>query len=283
SYIVITSIAQFTQLQSANLFVFLGTIGAILALFGLFKFKSGLRAGLLLAGLLSILSYNDNNVLFSAVRALTFVMIAVFMRVMDEAAKLIPIFSTLTYPVLFCLTFLLLAIILYGIFHLKRSKHWKQWLLGLLLFVFIPATVWLGLQIIYPKVDLQHYYEKREKFFRGYKLGEGTPKEQKQWEQRNIAWNKTKEAIDYEYKKCLTQFILLMGCGLFSLALFFIATTATPVIAACLILNGLLLQVSATITSCSNFSGLNLIILQALFAFIGLIMILRAARRDSRN
>ncbi|HSW76136.1 MAG TPA: hypothetical protein VLG50_03785, partial [Candidatus Saccharimonadales bacterium] len=47
SYIVITSIAQFTQLQSANLFVFLGTIGAILALFGLFKFKSGLRAGLL--------------------------------------------------------------------------------------------------------------------------------------------------------------------------------------------------------------------------------------------
>ncbi|MFA5998920.1 MAG: hypothetical protein WC747_02805 [Candidatus Babeliales bacterium] len=162
------------------------------------------------------------------------------------------------------------------------KSSWQQWLIAFTLVILIPATVWLGLKAISPNIDSKTYYAAEAAFFKGYKAY-GAEEERAQWKERNTDWKKTETFTIHEHKVCVNQFIRLMTYSTFAIILFFLgAIFAMPVVAASFVFSGLILHILSS-SSCPIVFGLNLRIIEILFALIGLLIVLWAARRDSRD
>lgn len=165
----------------------------------------------------------------------------------------------------------------------KNIKNsWKYWLIALALLILIPITVSLGLTIVSPKIDHIAYRTAEKDFMKGY-TSHGTDEEAEQWKNQYLKWTKTEIFLNHERKVCINQFIELIIHNTISIILFYIgATFSISVIAASLIFSGLILHIIAG-GPCPIIFGLNVKIIEMLFAFIGLIILLWAARRYSRN
>lgn len=157
----------------------------------------------------------------------------------------------------------------------------KEWLIGISLFIVIPATLYLGCNLLSPKIDFKMYHTARTKFFEGYKY-----KEREKYQKREQEWKQTAEFKDYEYKTCKSNFVYLTIIGPVSCLLMYIGTVfIMPVVSSAIIMTSVvsLMFYSYAYKSCAEFYGMGLFWFELLFVFINLMLVLVASYRLSEE
>jgi len=173
---------------------------------------------------------------------------------------------------------------------MKRNiqSSWQEWLVAIALVVVLPVTVWLCLQVISPKVEYKNYSASYQGFFKKYRerkyKGKASDEEYKALDAR---WKQTEVFKNHEQQLCSNQFTKLMIGGTLSVVLLYVGTVfVMPVIAASCMMSALILHemcASWGSTICPIVYGMSMHLLSLLFALMGLIIVLRAAYRESTN
>lgn len=172
---------------------------------------------------------------------------------------------------------------------MKRNinSSWQEWVIAIALVVILPATVWLGLQVVAPKVEYQNYSKICSSFFEKYRekkyRGNASDEEYKKLDAK---WKKTETFKVHEYQLCTNNFVKLCVGGTLSVVLLYIGSVfVMPIIASSCMMSALILHTMCASwgSFCPIVFGINMHLLSILFALVGLLIILRAAYRDSQN
>ncbi|MCX5923040.1 MAG: hypothetical protein NTU89_00575 [Candidatus Dependentiae bacterium] len=172
---------------------------------------------------------------------------------------------------------------------MKRNinSSWQEWVIAIALVVVLPATIWLGLQVVCPKVEYENYSRSYSNFFKEYREKGIHDYESKEYKKLDAGWKKTDAFKTHERQLCINNFVKLLVGGTLSIALLYIGTVFfMPIISSACIMSALILHQMCAFwgsTICPTVYGLNMHLLSILFALVGLLVILRAAYRDSKD
>lgn len=163
----------------------------------------------------------------------------------------------------------------------KELSSLQEWLIALALFIIVPTTVYLGCNLLGPKIDHTSYWKSRNEFFTEYSC-----KDPKKCAEREVEWKQTVEFKAYSEKQCKQSFIYLMIAGPLSCALVYAGTLfVMPVVAPSLIMTSLVLiaMYGYSYKICSVKYGIGLLWFELLFVLINLIVVLSASYRLSER
>jgi hypothetical protein len=172
---------------------------------------------------------------------------------------------------------------------MKRNinSSWQEWMIAIALIVVLPATTWLGLQLVCPRVELENYSRSYMDFFKEYRENAKHDYSSKEYKDLDARWKKTEAFKTHERQKCINNFIKLLVGGSLSIILLYIGTVfVMPIIASACIMCALILHAMCAFwgsTSCPTVYGLSMNLLSIFLALVGLLIILRAAYRENQN
>ncbi len=173
---------------------------------------------------------------------------------------------------------------------MKRNiqSSWQEWLVAIALVVVLPATVWLGLQVISPQVEYKNYSASYQDFFKKYRERKQRGKtSEEEYKALDARWTQTDAFKIHERQLCSNRFVKLIVGGTLSIILLYVGSVfVMPVIASSCMMSALILHAMCASwgsTVCPIVFGMSMHLLSILFALVGLLIILRAAYRDSTN
>lgn len=160
-------------------------------------------------------------------------------------------------------------------------NSWKVWLIGIVLIIIIPVTVWLGVQVLAPKPNYEAMGKARAEFFEGYSY-----ENRKAYDERGKEWKHEQAFHTFQNEQTKYSMFKMMICGPVALVMFMTSGLLNiPVISASLFVSGLVLTYMKTpaCQSCPTMFGISFLLLALLFDFFGLLIVLRFAYRDSKE
>lgn len=160
-------------------------------------------------------------------------------------------------------------------------NSWKIWLIGIVLMIIIPVTVWLGVQVLATKPNYEAMGKARAEFFEGYSY-----EDRKSYDMRSKEWKQEEAFHTFQNEQTAYSIFKMMICGPAALVMF--ATSGLlhiPVISASLVISGLVLMYMKipACQSCPTAFGISFLLLSLLFELIGLLIVLRFSYRDSKE